>query len=249
MNVGICTVVDKKYKDYIPLFILSAKKAFPDYKIKVFYRGDLKADNVVDGFYTDYPFEAATTSTMRFCMPSEHVVEFDYVYMTDVDMIFTKENRPLLEQHLTVMQKTGLCYENFAVQSQRYGYRMPGIHFSNKKWWDDTTERRSIYMEKLKNEGYCVDPAIDEAILYKICKESNLGISLKGHENWRWHGLHLGKYCDRKGIRRKATKITDTIEINKIIQILQDKQICEYLGSHSLFSNILYTFYEVASRK
>lgn len=258
MNLCIMTVCDYNYRDFIPVFLMSAHKAFPDYAIKVYYRGMVDdellsychGNEISDNFCPDFPFNKATTSTMRFCLPDECRPQgCDYFYITDIDMLFVDESVSLHEQHLKIMERTGLCYENFAVPSNKYTFRMPGVHFAGLEWWGRTKEARDRFWSYLRLPDSARSYDFDESVLFKIHQESGLGYTTKGFEDWRWHALHLGRYLPRKGIRQKARNINNANEIVKIRQAIENKEIIEYMQKKPVFSEILETWNRTVNRR
>lgn len=101
MRVVVSTVVSADYYAYyIPLFIYSLKRAYPDYGIKIFLRGKLNEDvqealKLIEGDYDiyedsflTYPTRVSTCNTLRHLLPPKRFKDYDYLYITDIDFIF-----------------------------------------------------------------------------------------------------------------------------------------------------------------
>ena len=120
-------VYGSKYQDFIPLFIYSALKAYPDYYIKLFVYGRLKEKikqqlkmletlgdfEVLENQFNDLsissPLEART---VRWILPYESFQNFDYLYVVDIDIFYIKEPIELHEQHIKHMDFLGLPFSN-----------------------------------------------------------------------------------------------------------------------------------------
>ena len=117
----------EKYQDFIPLFIYSVKKSYPDYSIKLFVSGSLKDGvrsqlsllNIFDDFevlenqFEDLnicsPLEART---VRWILPRENFLAYDYVYVVDIDIFYIIEPISLHKQHIMHMEYLGLPFSN-----------------------------------------------------------------------------------------------------------------------------------------
>jgi hypothetical protein len=234
MKLLITTVVDHNYQAYIPLFIYCAKKAYPEYDVRVFFR-DILPDELgvlIDESYLwhlrGFPNNKATTSSLRFVWHDTFMRNYDYCFITDVDILMYRETEPLHEQHLKVMKRAGLeCYENIAVKHQKYGNRMPGVLFATKEWVERTREAREKYSEYLLNPDSANYYEHDEVMLYNICKESGLPITFKGTENWRHHGIHFGKYRKNHHIKLRLQEEVKFIkELSSDNEFLRLLEIC-----------------------
>ena len=119
----------EKYQDFIPLFIYSVKKAYPDYNIKLFVSGSLKTGirnqlsllNVFDGFeILEHQFDELNISTpleartARWILPYENFSKYDYVYVVDIDIFYIIEPIALHKQHIMHMEYTGLPFSNIS---------------------------------------------------------------------------------------------------------------------------------------
>jgi len=112
----ITTTVDKAYQAYIPLFVHCIRTAYPtsDYHIKLFLRDpcpyDVDAELVP--MFENFPRYKYNTIALRFVVPPENYEGYDYIYVTDIDMLMMWENVPFDLFHEQEMMKTGLCYSN-----------------------------------------------------------------------------------------------------------------------------------------
>jgi hypothetical protein len=185
---------------------------------------------IIENAWPDYPQYPRTTACLRFVLPDEDFTGFQYVYITDADMLFYPETEDIVQQHVyrknhVMLKHKGhglICYENFAVRCFRRtgnhstgvtgqdthrietdvpksGFRMPGVHFVTQEWFPATysaRQREAAILKSLKKPGY----TYDECMLYDIHVNSRLPITMVGHENWRWHALHLGTIRNNRGL-------------------------------------------------
>ena len=93
------------YQYFIPTFVYSIKKAYPDAGVKVFLMGKLQDEIralmaklkteklIADGWeiqeekYLDYPKMRSTCNSLRFLLKKDNFVGYDYVLIKDVDFI------------------------------------------------------------------------------------------------------------------------------------------------------------------
>jgi len=218
-KVLIYTVVDEKYRNYVELFLKSCEISFPEYDVQIRFGGpwEPSESRVIPNQYIDLPNNKATYATLRFCTKPEGYEKYDYVYITDIDMVLIRDSMLLHEKHLRAMELRGLIeYENTAYPIGIHGYRMPGVHFVTRDYWDKTEEQRGYQFERLKDANSARYREYDECTLYRIVHDSGLKITNKGHEEWRWHGVHLGRYLKRDG-RFPVKKLHSAIERKNLV--------------------------------
>jgi hypothetical protein len=213
----ILTVYDQKYQDYARLFRHCATRAYPEYDVLALDRSEVERE------IGTLPDNKATTATLRFCLPDHYYAGYDHAYITDVDMLIYRENTPLREQHLHVMERTGYPYEDIAVPIQGHGYRMPGILFASQAWFDRTSETRAKLLKSLKSNDVANYYEFDEVSLFKLCEP--FGYTKKGTEQWRWHGIHLGRYCRRPGKNRRMN--IGISELAHVAELMADDEFVE----------------------
>lgn len=164
-----------KYQDYIPLLVYSCNKAYPEYDLILFLHEELRpvikdqleliqAKNLTirEKHFSDCPsITPLKAKSLRWVLWDDAFMQYDYLYVVDIDMIYIKEPLKLHEQHIRHMKTTGLPYDNlvrhfyrpsFSLQSlmQRFkhaqfkslwkflfgskdDYRLSGLHFIDVK--------------------------------------------------------------------------------------------------------------------
>ena len=257
----ISTVIDQNYANYIPLFIYTLKTSYPEYHIKLFTYGKfnqqvknaldlIKFDyKIVPGLFNKYAKYKYSPISWRFIIPPEHYKEYDYVYITDIDMMILPEKISLLNFHLNEMGETGLCYSNSKRNRKHIdGHRsLTGLHFVSQEWFTRTEKARKKYDKLLRQGNLGEQREEDGRILYNMCKESGLNTSEKAPLTCRHHGIHLGnfrlfhsykKLNKRMGPTRceQWKKIRETQTFEKIYRFVSNdptvRQQIEQLDSH-----------------
>ncbi len=256
----ISTTVDEKYQYYMPLFVLSLSRSYPEYDIKLFTHGKIKAEVkkalkiaggnccVVSGVFSGWAKHKYSPISWRFLVPPKHYEGYDYVYVTDIDMMITKEKVSLLKFHKMEMEKTGLCYSNSLRNAKHWKGRqsLSGLHFFNRIWLKKTEKARKRYATLVKQGAKGRKREFDGAMLYKMAKKSKVGISRKYSLVRRHHGIHLGssrlftsKYKIQRRIDRakckRWLKLKTTDEYKRIYELISDtmvKKQLKWLDAH-----------------
>lgn len=115
------------YQIYIPIAVWSLAKMYPEYDIVIFLHGALneKLKSVLlklglfdkvkfhEFTFADCPhMNARKSQCFRWVLWDKSFIDYDYIYIIDIDMFYIKEPIPLHEQHALHMKKTGLPFDN-----------------------------------------------------------------------------------------------------------------------------------------
>ena len=128
-------IYGEEYQKYIPFLVYSCNKSYPEYDIKLFLHErlhpeiqqqlDLIGKNnlvITENVYADCPkMNSLKAKSLRWVLYDDVFLDYDYLYIVDIDMIYIREPLPLHEQHVQHMSTTGLPYDNIA----RHFYRHP----------------------------------------------------------------------------------------------------------------------------
>jgi hypothetical protein len=179
----IATMVDKNYEPYAPLFAYCAKKAYPEYEVKVIVRNS-----------DEHPSSPYATAAMRFLSMEDELSVFDYVLIQDVDMLIFRESLSIVDQHMMHLTRDNTqCYENWITQWRDGNPRMPGVHFVTKEWWARTARARKDELQQLREMDE-IPYDHDEFMLGRIVQKSSLPLPSQTTKLWRHHGVHLGDW-------------------------------------------------------
>lgn len=135
-----------KYQGYIPFLVYSCHKAYPDYDIRLFLYEKLDesvkkqidligANNVFfyENTFADCPnMNQLKARCLRWVLWNEAFLQYDYLYIVDIDMIYIREPLPLHKQHIEHMKTTGLPYDNLVRCFQRHPLKPRSIAFRIK---------------------------------------------------------------------------------------------------------------------
>ena len=204
----ISTVVDQRYMSYLPLFIYCCNKAYPDYFIRIFTHGKMPAHivsalnmqpdthEITEGLFEGWVHSKYAPISWRFIIPPSYYSEFEYVYITDIDMMLMEEKVELLHYHLNEMGESGLCYSNSVRNSKHWKgtESLTGLHFVSKEWFEKTEKARKKYQMLLKTGKLGSKREFDGHMLWRMVKESGLKMCGKYPLVARHHGIHLGNF-------------------------------------------------------
>jgi len=146
MNVCITTVVSAdRYAFYIPTFVYTAKRAYPEYGVKIYIRGKLPKPvkkilvemkslavcpnnnwSVIEDQFLNFPHGISICNTLRHLIPSKNFEGYDYVYITDIDFLFFRHKITMGAYFARRMQEMKLPYASFRGPSNTP--RRPGIN-------------------------------------------------------------------------------------------------------------------------
>ena len=141
MNKKLCIttyVFGDKYKNYIPLFIYSIKKNYPEYGVVVFCKGNLSNSikkqlekiqvlgdfKIVENKFDDVNHDVPRGASLRWLLWDEKFIEYDSIYIADIDIFYCKEDIGIYEQH---KQHSKLINKPFSNIVRRIEYKNIGI--------------------------------------------------------------------------------------------------------------------------
>ena len=179
----VTTVVSAdSFQYYIPIFIYTWLRAYPNAIVKVYLRGKLNADVITtldlideqesfiieEDSFLDFPTRESTCNTLRHLIPEDEFEGFDYLYITDIDFIALRHNPSHLDYFAENMSRTKLPYASFRGPFRK-PYR-PNISKAGWKgkfrrvvdgtlmlkipeWYDATRKQRQHYWDVLLSGG------------------------------------------------------------------------------------------------
>jgi len=120
-------IYGEKYQDYISLLIYSIHKAYPKYYIILFLHGVLRKDiddqlkhcdlyhnlEIKQNVFADCPkMSSLKAASFRWVLWDNIFLNFDYLYIVDIDMFYIREPIDLHIQHILHMKTTELPFDN-----------------------------------------------------------------------------------------------------------------------------------------
>lgn len=119
-------IYGKKYQDYIPLLVYSCSKSYPEYDIILFLYEKLDSNikkqldllnlnNIViieNKFYDCPKMNPLKARSLRWVLWDDLFLNYDYLYIVDIDMLYIREPKPLHIQHIEHKQILNFPYDN-----------------------------------------------------------------------------------------------------------------------------------------
>ena len=227
----------------MPLFVYCCNKAYPEYDIKLFIRGDIKphirealnmqpgTHEIIPGLFDDYHHTKYAPISWRFVVPPKYYEGYDYVYITDIDMIIIREETKLIDFHVNEMKNTQMCYSNSRRHSKHWKgiMSLSGLHFVKNVWFDRTEDSRVKYAALLKAGKVGKKREYDGHMLWRMVKESGLEVCKKYPLTKRHHGIHLGNFRLYQSMA-KLKKRMGKFKCTPWRRFLKDKKFGEILA-------------------
>lgn len=201
-TLAIFTVVSGWYQWYLPMFFDRVKNEYPGATPIVFVRGPIEIpepwasmchkSEILD----KYPMTPFTTAALRYVYSDTNLETFDFVHITDADMLLQAEDPDMINQHMRHMNRHELiCYDNYVSTWVGGRPKCPGVHFVTQKWWGKTALARENNSRLLMDKG---SPSWehDEIMLGSIIQQSGLPLCTEP-VLWAHHGIHLGDWRRR----------------------------------------------------
>jgi hypothetical protein len=176
---GLCfsCVVFGDYQKYIPFYIYSALKVYPDAYCKIFVDRvldkpvadslDLLSKNVINRFDIDYVFlkrmdmldeinelkiMGGNKRIARWLIPQECFADFDYVFIGDIDFLILKESESLINFHLKRSEQYGLPFSNIIRPLKNSQIpRLSGLHFIKTEEYYNRLNKEIIRLNEKVN--------------------------------------------------------------------------------------------------
>jgi len=142
MSVCVSTIVFGWYSEFIPVYIYSMLKAYPNFFVRIFLQGNLPESvsrllkqfpsemrsnyEVSERYMPSEDFSGQRGKTFRWYLPKSVFKGYEYGYIGDVDFAIVAETPSFLQVHLKHCLKTGLPYSNMVRPGTK---RLSGLHF------------------------------------------------------------------------------------------------------------------------
>lgn len=224
-SICISTFVFGDYDRFIPYYIYSILKSYPDYFVKIFVL-DRVSDKVnkclelisskispnfeiKENFLLHIPLQFKKNSqllrTYRWLIPKEEFRGFDYVYIGDIDFLIVKEEPSLLDYHIKHCNIFHLPYSN-VIRPKQKRKRLTGLHFFHIR---EYYEKMGDIINHYRINPYLIQTFLsqkenkmgrsgNEDFLYMIVEEAIGFGNIKKYPYRPDHGFHLGSLRDDK---------------------------------------------------
>lgn len=185
-----------KYQRYIPFLVYSFNRSYPEYDIILFLSGTVNTEvkkqleeidachcRIVENTFDDCPrMSPLKSQCFRWVLWDDAFLDYDYLYVVDIDMLYFREPTPLHVQHCIHMKTKDLPYDNMRRREERrrcslisilyrikhaglsnivrflFGpktfYRATGLHFVDvRNYYAHMTKDKLLYYKNLIYSG------------------------------------------------------------------------------------------------
>ena len=171
---SVCT--DDTYQFFIPLFVYSTHKAYPDAGVRIFLKGELKNATkealrkipkgdwkIKEKCFSRYPDSYSITNSLRFLVSRKDFVGYNYIFVRDIDFLIFR-HKVSHEAYFSRRMKN-LPYSGVRgpyIHPRRYQINRRGwkgnftrvaggtFAFKNPDWYDKTEKMLRHYRHNLK---------------------------------------------------------------------------------------------------
>jgi hypothetical protein len=259
MKASLCIttyVTGRDYQEFIPVFIYSLFKAYPHYEIIIFCGEYLDKSvrknlsilekicdfKIIENYLPHKPSNLdnrVASMSKRWLIYCDDFLNYEYLYIGDIDIAILKENPDLLIQHKIHCDTINLIYSN--VRRRTHSNRITGLHFVKtkeyfEKMYPVIDKFKYLFLNnKLKYKYSC------EYMLYDMIIESELGLCPRAtgkgvfdphNESFRpHHGIHLAVFRDLL-VKKKEVSSKHFVERMKNFKAIIDDPIFKSIESN-----------------
>jgi len=202
------------YTRYIPLYIYSVLKAYPDYYLKIFVGGQLDAAEaralalmpsgnyeIIEGYCQDRVEMGKWCKYVRRLVPYEQYKDFKYVYHGDVDFVIIPEIPSLKDWHVAHCEKLNLPFSNAIRPGTK---RISGLHFIEvEPYYEKMSEIMAHYRRHPEEVEKKLVKTSDEWFTYEVLDDI-FGLDPLRAEGFNRpeHGVHLALWRKSKLMKK-----------------------------------------------
>ena len=259
MNNKLCIttyVTGKEYQEFIPVFIYSIFKSYPHYNIIIFcgeYLDNSVIKNlnliekicdykIIENYLPNNPKKISnrvSSMSKRWLIYCDDFVDYEYLYIGDIDIAILKENPELLIQHKIHCNTINLPYSN--VRRRSHDNRVTGLHFiKTREYFNKMLPVIEKYTYLFMNDDLNYKYSC-EYMLYDMIVESGLGLCPRAtgkgifdphNESFRpHHGIHLAVFRDLM-VKKKEVSSKHFVKRMKNFKALIDDPVFKSIESN-----------------
>lgn len=141
-------IYGEKYQSFIPLYIISLKESYPEYDVRLYIDNELKDEikeqleilhNYYDGITVIENYALVTKLNnkatkiqqiqrcQRWLFFDEEFLNYEAIYIGDIDLLIFKEDKPLFEQHIEHCNYINRSYSNIARDGNKKNFDLKVI--------------------------------------------------------------------------------------------------------------------------
>jgi hypothetical protein len=207
------------FMHYIPLFVLAARTWADRVDMRFYVRGDLdtitmramtfaavNGVSIIPNYGPGFPYTVSATNTLRFILGDNELKSYDYVLITDVDLLLFQNPFPY---HIEQIERTQQPFAGhhgpyhkphrpeIAQAWQGPFERVAGGFFCvTPEWYEKTGPARAEQSRELLEGRIGHYRESDEVSLARIIKASGCEVPLNKHFPASLRGVHLGDAKD-----------------------------------------------------
>lgn len=197
-DLCIVAVVDDGYQEYVPLYLYFLSRAYPRYEARIYFRGRFhpQVSDALDSLRDTARFEILpipydfdesnpqAIKSVRWVLYDDAFLDFEYVYIGDIDMFVVPEETPLHEVHAAHCREIARPYSNRVRGRQR---KLTGLHFvQTREYFDALRPTMDRYREAALRGALQIS---NEELLYRMIDES-VGLPPFVGNFVTHHGMH-----------------------------------------------------------
>jgi len=216
MKNAFSVFVFGNYDRFLPYYVYSIEKAYPEADVLIFYNAELSPEvqqyldnkncvTIYENFYAEheafakYKIRGGGKKLLRHLIPSSYFEGYDHVYFGDVDILILEENLGLFNFHRQQATKSGVHFSNKVrpLPDGSLSKRLTGLHFVITQPYyqqmDAVIDR--VFEDEAFREKMISQARRDEEFLYLLNKEaSGFDPSQVANNVTPLHGIHLGNF-------------------------------------------------------
>lgn len=237
------TFVFGRYQKFIPFYVYSIVKTYPNADIKIFT--DMPIEGQVNKsleiikckgfsnfeiillreehsfFLNGLNIVGGEKKLIRWLIGLEYFSSYEYVYFGDVDIFYLKENTSLFETHLNQMKRLGLPFSNKVrlLSNGSYAKRLTGLHCVKvAPYFEKIQPIITLFYNDIEfRQNLLKDVSRDEHLLYNFCKYAfNFDDECLIKSIRPWHGIHLGITRGNKKLNQQQIIENSSLSLDEL---------------------------------
>jgi len=238
-------VTANHFQYYIPLFVYSTCKAYPDDGVQIFLTGKLKQSTkdalklvphnnweVKEKWFTDYPNQPSMCNSLRFLIPRKEYDGFDYIFVRDIDFVMFRSE----PTHLDYLVKRMKNSPYYGVRGP-YNYpRRPKINYIG--WKQDYTRIAGGTFLMKNPDWFNATDRVTKAYLKRLKYGEADGIDAHSPASYReYDEVMLYRICKHSGLKTPRIKNKDVYG-HHISNVYRDVHLGDFNKAHRGMSKL-----------
>lgn len=213
-DLCVVAVVDEGYQEYVPLYLYFLSRAYPQYEARIYFRGRFhpQVAEAIDSLRDTTRFEILpipydfdesnpqALKSLRWVLYDEAFLDFEHVYIGDIDMFLVPEETPLHKAHAEHCRELSLPYSNRIRGGQR---KLTGLHFvRTREYFDAVLPTIERYRATALQGTLAIS---NEELLYNMIEES-VGLPPFVGNFVTHHGMHARAFDRYRSLEEQRAR-------------------------------------------